>query len=199
MSNTDWKKQIITEQLEASARIKEAILESCMDDIVRASGLLADSFKNGGTLLICGNGGSAADAQHIATELVVRMGAERPGIRAIALTTDTSILTATSNDYSFERVFARQVEVMGNPGDALLAISTSGNSPNIIAAAKIAHDRGMKVVVYTGYSGGELAKHGDVAIKIPSHDTQRVQEGHLTVGHIICALVEQELFTHLRQ
>lgn len=198
MSDQTWKTHVITEQLEASAEVKKAIREQCLDDIIAASSVLADSFQNGGTLLCCGNGGSAADAQHIATELVVRMGAERPGIRAMALTTDTSILTAASNDYSFERVFARQVEVMGHSGDVLLAISTSGNSPNVISAAKMAHQKKLKVVVFTGKSGGNLQQYGDVVINIPSLDTQRIQEGHITVGHILCALVEQELFEHLR-
>jgi len=198
MPNHHWKTEIIAAQLEESANTKKAILEQCMDDIIAASSLMVESLGKNGTLLCCGNGGSAADAQHIATELVVRMEAERPGIRAMALTTDTSILTAASNDYSYERVFARQVEVMGNHGDVLLAISTSGNSPNIISAAKMAHQREMKVVVFTGKSGGELQNHGDVVVKIPSMDTQRIQEGHITVGHILCALIEQEIFDHLR-
>lgn len=198
MAAQSWKTEIIATQLEESAKTKKAILNDCIDDIIAASSLLAKSLGKKGTVLCCGNGGSAADAQHIATELVVRMEAERPGLRAMALTTDTSILTAASNDYSFERVFARQVEVMGNPGDVLLAISTSGNSPNVISAAKMAHQRGMKVVVFTGKSGGDLQNHGDVVIKIPSMDTQRIQEGHITVGHILCALIEQEIFEHLR-
>ncbi|MCF7803207.1 MAG: D-sedoheptulose 7-phosphate isomerase [Candidatus Marinimicrobia bacterium] len=193
MKNT-WQTKFVRGQLEASADIKKKVLESCKDDILSAAKLIIKSVNNGGKLLTCGNGGSAADAQHIATELVVRMEKERPGIKALALTTDTSLLTAMSNDYSFTPVFARQVETLGDAGDVLLAISTSGSSKNIIEAAKSARSKGLKVLVLTGKTGGDLKSLGDEVILVPSDDTQRIQEAHITVGHIICGLVERTLF-----
>ena len=193
-TNSSWQNTIIRDQLLASAGIKKRVLEECAEDIQRAGDLLVQSSQDGGKMLVCGNGGSAADAQHIATELVVRMEKERPGIQAIALTTDTSLLTAMSNDYGFDSVFARQVETLSHPGDILLAISTSGNSSNVVQAAQVAKANQMNVLVLTGKSGGELQSLGDVVINIPSDDTQRIQEAHITVGHILCTLVERSLF-----
>lgn len=193
-NESSWQSEIIRGHLSESVRVKQEVLDKCQSDIQLAGDALAEAFQLGGKLLICGNGGSAADAQHIATELVVRMEQERPGIQAIALTTDTSLLTAMTNDYSFDRVFSRQIETMANAKDILLAISTSGNSRNVIAAAKSAREMGMKVLVFTGKTGGELKEHGDVVILVPSEDTQHIQEAHITIGHILCALVERSLY-----
>lgn len=159
---------------------------------VHAAGLaLAGAIAAGGKILLCGNGGSAADAQHVATELVVRYLADRPAIPAIALTVDSSILTAASNDLGFERIFARQVEALGAPGDALVAISTSGRSPNVLEAARTARVAGLVTVGLTGASGGELKGLVDHWIGVPSDHTPRIQEAHLVVEHLLCEIVEQ--------
>ncbi len=157
---------------------------------------MTETFKNGKKLLLCGNGGSAADCQHIATELVVRLShkIQRPAIPAIALTTDTSNLTAGGNDIGFENVFARSIEGLGNEGDVLLAISTSGNSPNIIKAVEKAKEKKVKVIGFLGGNGGKLKPMVDLVVLIPSFNTQRIQEGHITVAHIVCELVEDELY-----
>jgi D-sedoheptulose 7-phosphate isomerase len=173
----------------------ERIRASCLDDIAEAAELLANTLRAGGKLLICGNGGSAADAQHFATELVATLTLDRirPSIPAIALTTDTSILTAIANDFGVERMFARQVESLGRPGDALVAISTSGSSPNILAAAEEARARGLAVVALTGTGGGKLAPAADVAIRVPSDVTAHIQEGHLAVEQLLALLIERQL------
>jgi D-sedoheptulose 7-phosphate isomerase len=184
----------VRRELAESAAVKKAIGETCAADIVRAGEALLGAFRAGGKLLLCGNGGSAADAQHIAAELVVRMSiAGRPALPAVALTTDTSALTAAGNDIGFEHVFARQVEALGARGDVLLAISTSGNSENVVRAAAEARRRGMTVVGFLGGGGGRLAPLCDVAVTVPSVDTQRVQEGHIAVAHIICGFVERSM------
>lgn len=153
----------------------------------------AGCLRGGGTLLFAGNGGSAADAQHIATEYVVRYEAHRPPMRAVALTTDTSLLTACANDMGFAEVFARQVEALARPGDLLVLHSTSGDSPNVVAAAQAAKARGVGVVAFVGKNGGQLAALADAAVVVPSHDTARVQELHLALEHVICGLVEERL------
>ncbi|MCH7974305.1 MAG: SIS domain-containing protein, partial [Bacteroidetes bacterium] len=155
-----------------------------------------NTYKNGHKLLLCGNGGSAADCQHIATELMIRLNhkIQRPALPAIALTTDTSNMTAGGNDIGFENVFARNVEGLGQAGDVLLAISTSGNSSNIVKAVNKAKEQGMKVIGFLGGTGGQLLNIVDIPIKIPSYNTQRIQEGHITVAHIICELLESELY-----
>jgi D-sedoheptulose 7-phosphate isomerase len=190
------KKKFIIDSLNESSDTKKAMEEKCLDDIMKIAELLADSFRSGNKLLLCGNGGSAADCQHIATEFVVRLShdLQRPALPAIALTTDTSNLTAGGNDIGFENVFARSVEGLGNKGDVLLAISTSGNSANVIKAVHTAKQKGMKTVSFLGGSGGKLKSEVDVSVVIPSSNTQRIQEGHITAGHIICELVERELF-----
>jgi len=157
-----------------------------------ASAVLA-ALQSGGKILLCGNGGSAADAQHIAAELMGRFKKERRALAAIALTTDTSALTAIANDYDFSDVFARQVEGLGRAGDVLVAISTSGNSDNIIKAVKAAKARGLAVIAMTGEGGGALALLGDHALKVPSGETSHIQEMHIAVGHMMCALVESGL------
>jgi len=153
-----------------------------------------DALRNGRKLLFCGNGGSAADAQHWAGELVSRFYYDRPGLAAIALTTDSSILTAIGNDYGYDYVFARQVEALGQAGDVLVAISTSGNSPNVLRAADAARARGMQVVAFTGRGGGKLLSMSDICFRMPSDETPRIQEGHEFVGHLLCALIEAGLY-----
>jgi D-sedoheptulose 7-phosphate isomerase len=187
--------EIAGNYLDGAAGTIARIRASCLDDIAEAAGLLANALRAGGKLLICGNGGSAADAQHFATELVATLTLDRirPSIPAIALTTDTSILTAIANDFGVERMFARQVESLGRPGDALVAISTSGSSPNILAAAEEARSRGLAVVALTGAGGGKLAPGADVAIRVPSDVTAHIQEGHLAVEQLLALLIERQL------
>jgi len=181
--------------LEASATIKLAAADRCLDAVVSAAVLLADRFQAGGRLYLCGNGGSAADCQHLATEFVSRLSRERvrPGLPAVALTTDSSLLTAYANDHGFEGVFERQLEALGRKGDVLLAISTSGASPSILRAAGTARRLGVSVIALMGESG-PLEAAVDVAIKVPSHDTQLIQEAHLSLEHVLCDLVEVRLF-----
>ncbi|HET9309725.1 MAG TPA: SIS domain-containing protein [Actinomycetota bacterium] len=168
----------------------------CLDDIEAASVILIDSLRAGGKLLICGNGGSAADAQHLATEFVSTLTLDnpRPSIPAIALTTDSSLLTAIANDYGIEGVFARQVESLGSAGDVLIAISTSGNSQNVVRAAEQARSQGVRVVALTGASGGTLGPLADVAIRVPSTATAHIQECHLAIEQLLALLTEQALF-----
>jgi D-sedoheptulose 7-phosphate isomerase len=157
--------------------------------------LLIDAFARGNKVLVCGNGGSAADAQHMAGELVGRFQKERPGLPCVALTTDTSILTACANDFGYEEVFARQVEAIGAADDVLVGISTSGNSANVIRAFEAATRAGMKRVALTGNDGGHIGKmEGVLSIVVPSCSTQRIQEGHITIIHVLCELVEDALF-----
>ena len=163
------------------------------DNIVGAVELCVESLRAGGKVMFAGNGGSAADAQHWAGELVSRFYYDRPGLAAIALTTDSSILTAIGNDYGYDYTFARQVEALGRAGDVLVAISTSGNSPNIIRAAEAARARGVAVVGFTGEGGGKLAPLSDICFRVPSTETPRIQEGHEFIGHLLCALVEAEM------
>jgi D-sedoheptulose 7-phosphate isomerase len=190
------KEKFINDSLNESAETKKNILFECKDSTVEAVGLLVMCFGSGHKLLLCGNGGSAADCQHIATELMIRLShhIKRPALPAIALTTDTSNLTAGGNDIGFENVFARNVEGLGNNGDVLLAISTSGNSPNVIKAVHAAHNKEMKVIGFLGGNGGKLKELVDLPIIIPSSNVQRIQEGHITVAHIICELVEDALY-----
>ena len=190
------KEKFITESLKESSETKLKIEQACKEDILKAVNILSEVYRNGNKLLLCGNGGSAADCQHIATELMIRLShhIQRPALPAIALTTDTSNLTAGGNDIGFENVFARNVEGLGNKGDALIAISTSGNSGNVIKAVEMAHKKGMKVIGLLGGDGGKLKPIVDLPVVIPSSNVQRIQEGHITVAHIICELVEEELY-----
>ncbi len=166
--------------------------------ILKAVQLSVDALKQGNKLLFAGNGGSAADAQHWAGELVSRFYFDRPGLPAIALTTDTSILTAIGNDYGYDYVFARQVEALGREGDVLFAISTSGNSKNILRAIQAAREGGIRVVGFTGQAGGAMAELCDICFRMPSGETPKVQEGHEFVGHLICGLIEHEIFAHAK-
>lgn len=186
----------IRESLEESAATKKAILNSCFEDISRAVTIVRDALRNDNKVLFCGNGGSAADSQHIATEFTIRLNHEikRKGLPAIALTTDSSALTAGGNDIGYENTFARLVEALGRKGDVLVGISTSGNSENIIRAVDKAHENGMKVIGFLGKDGGKLKSRCDLPIIVPSDNTQRIQEGHITIGHIVSELVEMELF-----
>jgi phosphoheptose isomerase len=179
-----------------SAEIKRQTAEKCIDSIVAAASLIADTFRSGGKVLLCGNGGSAADCQHMATEFVSRLTKdfERPGLPAIALTTDTSFLTGFSNDFSFEGVFERQVQALGKPGDLLIGISTSGNSANVVNAVEVARQAKMQAIVLTG-KGGRLGWMATISITVPSSNTQYIQEAHLAIEHILCELVEHHIFS----
>jgi len=190
------KQKFIHESLKESAEVKLLIEKECSAEIISSVDILIDAFKNGNKLLLCGNGGSAADSQHIAAEFMIRLShdIERPAIPAIALTTDTSNLTAGGNDIGFENVFARNVEGLGQAGDVLIAISTSGNSKNILLAIDKAKEKGMKVIGFLGGTGGKCKDKVDIPILIPSTNTQRIQEGHITVAHILCEAVERIIY-----
>jgi D-sedoheptulose 7-phosphate isomerase len=162
--------------------------------VAEAAGVLVAALGSGGTVYFCGNGGSAADAQHLAAELAGRYLIDRPALAAMALTTNSSALTAIGNDFGFERVFARQLEGLGVAGDVLVALSTSGRSPNILAAIEVAHERGMTVLGMTGLKGRRFAALCDLALVTPSESTPRIQEGHIAMGHALCELVERALF-----
>ena len=173
----------------ASSETKRAAAAVLDKPLAIAVETMVAALMNGGKILACGNGGSAGDAQHFAAELVGRFERERPGLAAIALTTDSSILTAVANDYDFSQVFVKQVQALGQPGDVLLAISTSGNSANVLAAIETAHAREMQVVALTGKDGGKMAKllhHGDIEIRVPAERTARIQEVHLLAIHCLC-------------
>lgn len=181
----------IKSQIEESIQVKNSFQTELLGKIEEATQKCIECIKSGGKLLICGNGGSAADSQHFAAELVSKYRLERRGLPALALTTNTSSLTAIGNDYGFDRVFARQVEAFGAKGDILFAISTSGNSKNLIAAIEKAREQGIKTIGLTGESGGEMKSNCDILINCPSQDTPRIQECHILVIHIVCDLIEQ--------
>lgn len=183
----------IQQQLLESAKIKEMLAAENINSIHKAAELLIIAVHKGSRILLCGNGGSAADAQHIATELVSRLRFERKAIPAIALTTNTSTITAIANDYDFAAVFVRQVEAFGRPGDVLIGISTSGNSKNVIQALEFAGKNGIKTIALTGGTGGALTDLADVSIVVPSESVMRIQESHITIGHILCDIVEQSV------
>lgn len=187
----DWVKLWLSE----SAKVKNDTADRCWQDIVEAADLIVEAFSNGKKLLLCGNGGSAADCQHFAGEFVSLLSCdfERPALPAIALTTDTSFLTAYANDFAYEGVFLRQVEALGNTGDVLLGISTSGNSANVVKAIEFAKNKGLKTISLTG-NGGRLLALADVSIAVPHENTQHVQETHIAIEHIICSLVERSMF-----
>lgn len=181
-----------------SIEVKEAVAENCTADITRAAQILIETLNAGGKIMLCGNGGSAADCQHISAEFtsVLSQDFVRPGLAAIAMTTDTSFITANANDFGFEGIFERQVQALGREGDCVIGISTSGNSKNVLCALKYARERNIKTIALTGGSGGQMADIADVAVKVPSADTQHIQESHIAIGHILCALVEFGLFNH---
>ncbi|HST52123.1 MAG TPA: D-sedoheptulose 7-phosphate isomerase [Pyrinomonadaceae bacterium] len=188
---TDYINSVVAD----STAVKQSFFGKHSAAVSHAARVIAESFRAGGKLLVCGNGGSAADAQHVAGEFVNQfLLKERRALPALALTTDGGVLTCVANDTGFERVFARQVEAFGAEGDVLLAITTSGNSPNVAAAAEVARSQGMKVVGLLGRDGGRVRALCDLALVIESDDTQRIQETHNLVGHILCDLVERMLF-----
>lgn len=190
----------IRNQIKDSIALKMKILDqqSLLSDIEEATEAIIASFTNKHKLLLAGNGGSAADAQHIAAELVNRFYFDRPGLPAIALTTDTSILTAVGNDHGISNLFARQINALGNEGDVFIGISTSGNSPNIIEALKYCKERKIITIGLTGSSGNKMKDLCDICIIVPSDETPRIQEIHILIGHIMCSIVETKLFSHLK-
>ena len=187
-------RDIIIKQIEENISINQIIIDECIDSIEVAANFMITAISSGKKILWCGNGGSAADAQHLATELMGGMGNhDRRPIPSIALTTDTSFLTAWSNDTEFESVFSRQIQGIGELDDILVGISTSGNSENIVAAVKQAKYKGLKTILLTGKTGGKMSSLADVTINVPSQNTQRIQESHIMIGQILCGLIEDNL------
>jgi D-sedoheptulose 7-phosphate isomerase len=183
-------KTMIETEFEAHRQTIDAVIERLVPDVEKASQIAIETLKNGNKILLCGNGGSAADAQHIAAELTGRYKSERRGLPGIALTTDSSALTAISNDYGYDRVFERQVEALANKGDLLICISTSGNSSNILSALKTAKALGCRTIGMSGRDGGTMNEACDLNIVVPSNDTPRIQEMHILIGHTICQAVD---------
>ena len=181
----------IRRQLAESARVKQSFSDELVERIAQFAEKSTAALRSGGKIVFFGNGGSAADALHLAAELVVRLRADRRGFAALALTTNPSVLTAAGNDYGFERIFSRQIESLVAPQDVLVALSTSGTSPNILHGVEAGRARGAWVVAFTGETGGKLAGMVDLLLNVPSQDPQRIQEAHITIGHIACALIEQ--------
>lgn len=190
----NWVRKEIEEQIEESIEVKRRIVEGMVDQIVEAANILAESLRKGGKVILFGNGGSAADAQHIAAELVGRFKMERQALPAIALNTNTSVITAIGNDYDFTLSFSRQVEALVRRDDVAIGISTSGGSSNVVFALKRASELGAKTIAFTGGTGGMLASVADLALVVPSNDTPRIQEAHITIGHVLCDLIERMLF-----
>jgi D-sedoheptulose 7-phosphate isomerase len=180
----------IRRQLEESARLKQSFSDELVARIAQFAEKSAAALRAGGKLVFFGNGGSAADALHLAAELVVRLRTERRGLPALALTTNPSVLTAAGNDYGFEHIFSRQIESLVSSQDILVALSTSGNSPNILRGVEAGRARGAFLVAFTGETGGALAPKVDLLLNVPSRDPQRIQEAHITIGHIVCSLIE---------
>ena len=183
----------IRQQLYESARIKRLIADTLSNTIARAAAMIANCIQSGGKVIFFGNGGSAADAQHLAGELVGRFKLERVAFPAMSLTTETSVITAVGNDYGYDMIFARQVEAHARTGDVVVGISTSGNSTNVVAGLEKAKQMGAKTIGLVGGNGGKTAEMVDIVLVVPSSDTPRVQEGHITMGHIICDIVESSL------
>ena len=177
-----------------SAQIQVRFAQENADKVIEVVQLIAQTFRDGKKVILFGNGGSAMDASHIAAEFVNRFMMERPPLPAIALNTDTAVLTSISNDYDYSQVFSKQLAALGNEGDVVIGLSTSGNSPNVIKAIETARKNGMKTIVLTGGSGGKLAKLADYVFIVPTKQTPRIQETHITLGHTICQLVDEELF-----
>lgn len=192
--------ETIIDQIKKSISVKESILTSplVLQSIYDAATMVTSAYKNGSKTLLAGNGGSAADAQHIAGEFVSRFYFDRPGLPSIALSTDTSILTAIGNDYGFDRLFERQVQAQGNEGDIFIGLTTSGNSENIIKAVSACKTKKIKSIVLTGETGGAVSDMCNICIKVPSTETPRIQESHILIAHIICCIVEEELFGYMK-
>lgn len=193
--DNEQAQQRVRELFDDSIRTKERARDLLPETISRAASVMIECLKDGGKVLSCGNGGSAADSQHFSSELVNRFEKDRRALPAVALTTDSSNITSIANDFEYERVFSRQVEALGNGGDVLLAISTSGNSGNVISAIQVAHERGMNVIAFTGREGGRMATllgDGDVELRVPAQSTARIQEVHLLLIHALCDLIDAE-------
>ena len=188
---------LVNDSLNEHQKIIKEISETQISQIIDCAELILEAFRRGNKILICGNGGSAADAQHIAAEFVGRFEGERTALPAIALTTDTSALTALGNDYGFEKVFARQIEALANPGDVLIVLSTSGNSPNVISAVMCARKKGLQIIGLTGAKGKKLASLSDNCILVPSERTARIQETHITIAHICCQIIDEKIKTQI--
>jgi D-sedoheptulose 7-phosphate isomerase len=191
--DADAAVSVVARTLEAAAALHGHVRNLDLTPVVRASAVMREALGSGRMLLAFGNGGSAADAQHLVAELVGRFQREREGFRAVALTADTSLLTSVANDYGFDRVFARQLEALGHPGDVAFAISTSGRSPNVVAALQSARARGLRTIALTGRDGGEAGRLAEVHVNVPDDCTARVQEVHCTLIHALCELVETAL------
>ena len=192
--------QCIADQIRASISTKQAILsdKGLMRNIAAAAQMIVDAYEQGKKTLLAGNGGSAADAQHIAGEFVSKFYFDRPGIASIALTTDTSIITAIGNDYGYDKLFSRQIQAQGSAGDVFIGISTSGNSANLVEALRMCGQKGIKTIGLTGFTGGEMDSMCDLCIKVPSGENPRIPESHIIIGHIICCIVEEKLFGALK-
>ena len=186
-------KQTIKDEFSSHLETINKVIETMEESLVQASQLAVETLKNGNKILLCGNGGSAADAQHIAAELTGRYKTERRGLPGIALTTDTSALTAIGNDYGYDRVFDRQVEALANKGDLIIGISTSGNSKNIVSALKLGRELGCKTLGFSGRDGGAMNEVCDINLIVPSNNTPRIQEMHILFGHTICQIIDNEL------
>lgn len=193
---SDPRAERLRTHLLGSIETKRRLLDICEDAILRAASRVAERLQKGGKILLCGNGGSAADCQHIAAEFVsvLTQNFLRPGLPAIALTTDSSVLTASANDFGFEGIFARQVQALGRAGDVVIGISTSGNSENVVRALRYAAGHGMSTIALTGANGGKVAESAELSVRTPSVVVQHIQEAHITIGHILCDLVEREIF-----
>jgi D-sedoheptulose 7-phosphate isomerase len=184
-------RQSILAYLRESCRVKESFSDELLERVETLSVRSAEALARGAKIVFFGNGGSAADAQHLAAELTVKLRADRPGLAALALTTNSSVLTAAANDMGFERIFERQIESIVSPGDILVALSTSGTSPNIIRGVDAGARRGAFRAAFTGETGGDLVRRVDLLLNVPSRDPQHIQEAHITIGHIVCLLIEQ--------
>ena len=187
-------KNEIESSLKESISIKTELLSNSVDSIIKIANILVEAFRTGHSLYLMGNGGSAADAQHISGELVGRFKKNRKSLPALALTTDTSVLTAIANDFGYDKCFERQLDAFVKDGDVVIGLSTSGNSLSIINAALVAKRKGAMTIAFTGKGGGKLKENVDVCLEIPSNDTARIQECHITIGHILCSIIEKELF-----
>jgi D-sedoheptulose 7-phosphate isomerase len=194
-----WMKDKIVKAFEESISVKEKFVKENVDTIIEASKLIAEAFNDGKKIILFGNGGSATDASHIAAEFVNRFKRERPGLPAIALNTDMAVITSIANDYDFTEIFSRQLKSLSEEGDVVLAISTSGNSGNVLKAMEVAKRRKLRTIVFTGAKGEKLASKAEYAFIVPSDNTPRIQETHITLGHVLCQMVEEILFESPRK
>ncbi len=192
-------KEKILKSFKESISVKQQFVDENIDTIIEVSRILADTFNSGNKLILFGNGGSATDASHIAAEFVNRFKKERPAFPAIALNTDMAVLTSIANDYDYSDIFVRQLKALAQDGDAVIAISTSGNSPNVIKAMDVAKQKKLKTIVFTGAKGNKLAVKGNYVFAVPSHHTPRIQETHITLGHVLCQMVEELVFEAYRK